>query len=610
MRMTNPWRLAAILGLATLLAPAAMAEKKVLRLVFDGPILEQASPDAMFFSMLMGGSKPRTLRGVCDEINKAAADANVAGIALIIDQAAANLPQVEELTRTLAAFRGKGKKVLAYLDYATNGSYALAVAADHITFAENSDLSLTGLHAELSYYKGMLDKLGVEAEMLHCGAYKSALEPYVRTSPSPEAAENVNWLLDGIFNRWVQLLADGRKLSVEQIKDAVDQGGLTSSEALKRKLVDSVGSLSDFKQLIDKEFGADATVIKSYSAKEKLEFDTENPFAIFSMFSEMMEKSSATTKPGIALIHVDGGIIVGKSQADMLSGSSTAGSTTIRAALEQAADDPNIKAVVLRVDSPGGSAIASDIIWKSASRCAKAKPLIVSMGRVAGSGGYYVAIPGDTIFAEETTITGSIGVVGGKMVLKGLFEDKLGITTTEFSRGKRAGIMSSNRKWNDDERGWITGYMNSVYEQFKGRVTASRGPKIKGNLEDLAGGRVYTGRQALERGLVDKIGGLQDAFALAASKAGLKDYETYALPRDPDLADVLRKMMGEDTQDEYEVQLTLGNDPLNSLVGAAAPLLKTLAPHQLRSAVEALRQLSVLNAEHVSCFQPLDVQLR
>ncbi|MBI5863401.1 MAG: S49 family peptidase [Planctomycetes bacterium] len=234
-----------VMGLAMVLALAlsgdALAAKKVLRIKLDGPVAESPGNDNPF-SMLMAGQKPPTLYGLIQEIEKAGKDADIGGIILVLDQPQVGLAHVEELTRALKSFRTAGKKVLCYTDHASNSSYAMACAADFVMLAENSELDIVGPHAEMEYYKGMLDKLGLEMEMLHCGAFKSALEPFVRTEPSKEAAENINWLLDGIYNRWVTLLADGRNQTPEQIKAAIDTAPLLVEEALKRKLIDSTGS--------------------------------------------------------------------------------------------------------------------------------------------------------------------------------------------------------------------------------------------------------------------------------------------------------------------------------------------------------------------------------
>ncbi len=601
--------LAGVLLLAALAAPSALADKSVLRIVFDGPVAE-APTEEFDLGMLFGGQKPRTLREITTTIDKATKDASVAGIMMIVESPSMSVAQLEEITRTLGAFRKAGKKVHCYFDSASNLSYALSCAADDITLAENGELAILGLNAQLSFYKGLLDKIGVQADMLHCGAYKSALEPYTRTEPSKEAADNVNWLLDGIFDRWIRLLADGRKLSPTQIQAAVDSAPIDAKRALELKLVDEVSSFSAFQQRIRKEYGRDVKIIKRMDKKDDLEIDLENPFAFFSMFSKLMKEGSEESKPGIGLIYIDGPIATGTNQADPLMGGTTAGSTTLRAAFDRAAKDENVKAVVVRVNSPGGSALASDIIWEAATRCGKEKPLVVSMGGVAGSGGYYVAIPADTIFAEEATITASIGVVGGKMVTRGLFEEKLGITTTEFPRGKRASLYSTERPWNEDERTAMAAYMDGIYGQFKGRIKQSRGDRIKGKLEDMAEGRVYTGKQALERGLIDKLGGLDDAIRFAAAKVGMADYEIHILPKKKNFFDVLKKIMGEDTDDDYDFVASLPTPQTDTLLGAAVPLLQHIAPDASRRILADLRNLALLQREGVLCVMPLNLSVK
>lgn len=600
---------AIVFVVALLVTDRADASKKLLRLRLDGPVLE-APADDMDLSVIFGGQKAKTLRQWINMIDKAAGDRDIHGIVMLVENPGLGLSQVEEFTRALKRFQKTGKKVYCYIDYAGNVSYALAAAADHITLAQYSGLEILGLHAELSYFKGLFEKIGVEADMMHCGDYKSALEPFTRTEPSKEAAEQINWLLDGLFGRWQQLIADGRGLSPADVKAAIDAAPLNAETAEKRRLVDAVASFADFKQMIKKEYGQDVEVVKKYPKDKDFSLKFDNPFALIETISKLFEKTTETAKPGIGLIYIEGAIVTGPSGKGMLAGS-TVGSTTIRAAFEKARQDDNIKAVVVRVNSPGGSALASDIIWVAETRCAKVKPLVVSMGNVAGSGGYYVAIPGDMIFAEESTITGSIGVVGGKFVTKGLFEDKLGITTTEFDRGKNAGLMSMNRRWNDSEREHIRRLLYEVYDQFKGRVIESRGDRIKGDLEPLAGGRVYTGRQALEHGLVDRIGGLYEALEYAAEKADLDDYEVYVLPKKKGFEDILMTLLGEETEDEWEIGLPSGPTMLNDpILRSLLPILEQLDPERLRSIVNGLRNIMILNREHVGVFMPFEMRLR
>lgn len=614
-RMTGILLAVAVLGVAC----CSAAPKQVLRIHLDGRILEAPPPDMGLMSLFGKGEHEMTLRERVNQIRKAADDKNIAGMALILEAPQASLAQVEELTRALHDFRAKGKKIHAYLESANNLSYVIACSADSITLTEYGDLETVGLHGSVSFYKGLFEKLGVQADMLHCGAYKAALEPYTRTEPSKEFAENINWLLDGEYARWTQLIADGRHLKPEEVKNVVDHAPMPADAALKAKMIDKVASYEDFVKALKADFGSDTKFVKHYPRDEDdgvdLELDTDNPFAMFTQMQGILQKimnegKEDADKNGVALIYIDGGINMGESEESPFGGSSGVGSTTIRKAFAEALADDHVKAIVVRVDSPGGSALASDIMWKAAMRAKAVKPIVVSMGGVAGSGGYYVALPGEVIFAEESTITGSIGVVGGKLVWKGLFEEKLGITTTEFLRGKNSGLMSANRAWNDEDRKFMQDYMNSVYEQFKGRVKASRGDRIKGDLEQMAGGRVYTGKQALELGLIDKIGGLTEALAYAAEKVSLgKDYAVHVLPRKKDIGAIFAEILGKETDDAWDVALPhlTSADPLTR---ALAGLLKSVAPEQLRSVASGLQNILILDREHIGCFMPLQLNVR
>ena len=295
--LTGGWLV--LLGL--LLTSETLAAKTVLRLRVDGSISE--TPAGAAGLMAMFENKPvSNLREWVTTVRHAAADREIAGLVLVIEDPEANLAQIEEMTRALQAFRAKGKPVLCYLDEAGNGTYALACAADHITLAENSELGIIGLQAELMYFKGLMDKLGVEMDMLHCGAYKSALEPFTRTAPSPEAAENINWLLDGLYDRWIALIAQGRKLPADEVRRLVDRAPLTAADALQGKLVDAVGSFASFTERVRREFGADVKVLKKYEREPEEKLDTSNPFAFFELFSKLLEGVAEPTAPGLGVV--------------------------------------------------------------------------------------------------------------------------------------------------------------------------------------------------------------------------------------------------------------------------------------------------------------------
>ncbi|MCA9243369.1 MAG: signal peptide peptidase SppA [Phycisphaerales bacterium] len=621
----GPLGLTAIaLAVSVLAASPALAGKSLMRLVFDKPLLESSPPDAALMA-LFTGEQPKTLYSVVKKIEAAQTDSKIDGIVMILENAGMPLAHVEELTRAFNKFRSSGKKVYCYTDYAGNGAFALASAADHITLAENGDLEIMGLNAQLWYYRGLLEKIGVQADMLHCGAYKSALEPYTRDEPSPEAAENVDWLLDGIYNRWIQIMADGRHVSADQMRDAVNHAPLRAEEAKNRKLIDAIGSYESFAEMLRDEYGSDVKLVKKYNEKNELEVDLQNPFAFFDLLTQLMTPKPESKKPAIGLIYIEGGIVTGRNEPSPFGGGASAASTTLRKAFDVARRDDAIKAVVVRINSPGGSALASDIIWKAIRRCAEKKPVIASMGSVAGSGGYYVAIPAETIFAEDCTITGSIGVVGGKFVWHELWTDKLGANVVEFNRGERSGLMSPNHAWTDSERDSMQKMMNSIYTQFRDRVMTSRGGKLKADLDQLAGGRVFTGQQALERGLVDRIGGLIDAIEFAANRAGETDYDVVTLPKQDEFAEIFAALSGQDREDEYDIGATgpatlfrastpAFNNALSAYLGDAAglvsPAIRQLAPDQYDVFMSGLQNMAILNSEKAGCFMPFYMSVR
>ena len=355
--------------------------------------------------------------------------------------------------------------------------------------------------------------------------------------------------------------------------------------------------------MLREKYGKKVVFEKKYGKKKSPKMDFSNPFAMFKIMGDILGdgKKSASKKPAVAIVYVDGGIDIGSGKVSAF-GTSGASAIEIRKALDEVAKDDAIKAVVLRVDSPGGSAVASEIILDATQRVKAKKPFVVSMGDVAGSGGYYVACASDVIFADASTITGSIGVVGGKMVTTGLWE-KVGIHFKEYKRGENAGIMSSTAVFSPTERVKIQGWMDEVYGVFKSHVEASRGKRLKKPLDELAGGRVYTGKQALELGLVDKLGTMQDAIEFIAAQAKTKDYEIRVVPEPKSF---IEKLMEELTGDKDEpnrlVKLRAANQV--SLIDLAQPYLKQLDPSRVRLVTRALQQLQVMQRDGATLMMP------
>ena len=517
--------------LTIVLAPAVRADdekpdkktdKKPTVAVFklEGELTEQPAPDAFPF----GSLNQTNLKDLVAHMNKAADDAQVKGVVVLLEGASIGTAQKEEVRQAMKKLRDAGKEIYAHADSLQMGEYALLAGASRLSVVPTGDLWVTGMHGEAPYVRGLLDHIAVQPDFLTCGKYKSAAEVFMRREPSPEAHAMQNWLFDGIFETYCKMIAEGRKVDVAKVKAWIDDGPYTAERAKQVGLIDAVEHRQDFEAAIKKKIGDDLVFNKKYGEKEMPKPDFNNPFAIFKILGEMMGETKAKKKddkPAVGIVYVEGAISLGKSEPSPFGAAEGAHSTDIRKALDEAARDDNIKAVVLRVNSPGGSAVASEIILDATKRVKAKKPFVVSMGNVAGSGGYYVACASDTIFADESTITASIGVVSGKLVTNPMWA-RLGITFTPYQRGKNAGMLSSAKPFSDEERKRMQGYMDEIYGVFKNHVTTIRGSKLKKPIDELAGGRVFTGKMAVENKLVDRVGTLDDAITEAKSLAGLK----------------------------------------------------------------------------------------
>ncbi len=471
------------------------------------------------------------LRETMKRFEKAAKDKNVAALILDIQSPELGRGKVEELRGAIQRFRTSGKKVYAILDSAMPTDYLVACACDEIIMPETGELMLPGVHAEATFYRGLLAKLGIEADYIHIGAYKSYAESMTRDNFSEPVRENMNSLIDSLYDEMITTIVKDRPISIAQAKEVVDTGLLSAQKAKELGLIDRVEYPDALRNELAEKYEADPLVfVKNYGKKE-VDTDFSGPMGFMKLMQLMMGGNSTTSEghgKKIAIVYAVGPISTGKSETNMF-GDETIGSTTIIEALREANEDKQVVAIVLRVDSPGGSALASDLIWHETQILKK--PLVASMGDVAASGGYYISMGAKKIIASPSTITGSIGVVGGKMAVTGLYE-KLGITTETIERGKNSGLFSSSGKFTDSQREVIKKMMEETYDQFTSK--ASKGRKMPlDKLKELAGGRIYTGRQAKEKGLVDDLGSLHDAVVEAKKLAGLEpnaDVRTEVLP--------------------------------------------------------------------------------
>lgn len=525
-------------------------------------------------------------------LEKAAKDKSVTGLVLDFQSPNIGRGKVEELRGAIARFRATGKKVYATLDSAMPADYLVACACDEIIMPETGDLMLPGVHAEAMFYKGLLAKLGVEADFIHIGDFKGAAEPMTREGFSEPVRENMTSLIDSLYDEMISTIVKNRPVSISQAKEAVDTGMISAKRAKELGLIDRVAYPETLREELSKKYDAESLVyVKNYGKKE-VDTDFSGPMGFMKLMQVMMGGGSSSSEgkgKKIAIVYAVGPIHSGKSDSDMFGGQSI-GSTTIIEALRKANEDKNVAAIVLRIDSPGGSALASDLIWHETQVIKK--PIVASMSDVAASGGYYIAMGANKIVAAPSTITGSIGVVGGKLALKGLY-DKIGITTETIERGKNSGLFASSGKFTDSQRAVVKKMMEDTYDQFTEKAAKGRKMPVD-KLRALAGGRVYSGRQAKENGLVDQLGTLHDAIIEAKKLAGIDADADVRLQVLPEPTNFFESLFG-DLEAEKEVRIE------RSLEG--------LAPEMVNVARKAAQLRRVFDGP-AALVMPFDLEIR
>jgi protease-4 len=583
-------------------AEAGVEEPKPRVAVFRlaGEVTEVPTDEALPF-----GSGPSiSLRELVARLKKAREDKAVKAAIVLVEGGGYSLAQAEELRQAMTQFRAAGKEIYSHADSLEMGTYVLLSGASRLSVVPTGDLWVIGMSGESPYLAGLLEKIGVQPDFLTCGEFKSAAEIFMRKGPSPQAEKMQNWLLDGLYETEVSLIASGRKVDAAKVKGWIDNGPYSAEKAKEAGLIDAVEHRADFLEQVKQKVGDKPIIDLKYGQKKGPQVDFSSPMGILNFYGELLSgPKKKTYKTSVAIVHVDGPIVLGSPSADPLMGSGgAAASTTIRKALEKCLADDTIKAVVLRVSSPGGSATASEIILDATKRLKAKKPFVVSMGSVAASGGYYVSCASDTIFADESTITGSIGVVGGKLATTGLW-DKVGISWKSYRRGQNAGLLSGSQIFSDAERKKMQSWMDDIYGVFKGHVTAIRRERLKKPIDELAGGRVYTGKQALELGLVDKLGTLEDAIKFVAAEAKMEDYEVRTVPEPKNFVELLMSdLQGGDSDKQLSLTALAPRTP--SLWETALPMLQGLDPERLRAVRQAFIRLELLRSEGAVLMAP------
>jgi protease-4 len=499
--------LSIVLAFAAYLASGrgpSVPEESVLVMRPGGELVEVVPDDVV--GQVLGG-ETATVRGFIESLQKARRDPRITAVLLL--PSTLDLPfwgKVQELRDAIVDFRRSGKSVVAFLEYGGDREYYLASAADRVFLLPTSPLDLTGIASYEVFLRGALDKLGAYPDFVHVGAYKTAVNQFTEKGFTPEHREMTESLNRDLYEQLVRGIAEARKKTPDEVRRLLDEGPFTPEAARQAGLVDELAYLD---QLDDRV----AALKLNAQSRERIE---EEDYRRVSLRSLGVGGSSR-----IAVLYASGVIASGSSTQDTVNGA-VVGSDTMVEQLELIRDDDSIKAIVLRVDSPGGSSVASDVIWRelSITRDQKpSRPLIASMSDLAASGGYYISMPAQVIVAQPGTLTGSIGIFGGKVAIGDTLE-KVGITTAVVQSGRNATLGSPFEPFTVEQREKLMTYMQSFYDGFVRKAAASR-HRTPEQIHAVAQGRVWTGRQAREQGLVDELGGLDRAVAIAKERAGI-----------------------------------------------------------------------------------------
>ena len=443
-------------------------------------------------------------------------DADVAGVLIRINGSSYGMAQLQEMSDAILDFRESGRVVLCYLSSCSTGDYIVAATCDGILIHPATEVRLIGLRTERSFYKGALDMLGVRADLEHIGKYKSASEAFTRQEMSEAHREIQNIILDDLYEQLVDAIAEGRGWTHEDVKKRINEGPYTARQALATELVDRAVYEDELPDVVTELTNnpTDLVTLSDYAGRGVDTQDWQVP------------------QPKVAIIEAKGLMLTGDSFVDPFLGTQVMGADTITRVVREVKDNNDIKAVVLRIDSGGGLVTAADTIWRELVRLTQVKPLVVSMGDVAASGGYYIAAPADTIVAEPGTITGSIGVISGKYSFKGLYE-KLGIHKEILKRGEHADFYTDYGDYPPSEQAIVQKQLQEIYDDFIKKVALGRTELTVEDVDRLGQGRIWSGRQAQENGLVDRLGGLSLALAIARERAGLgeKSFEIVQFPK-------------------------------------------------------------------------------
>lgn len=480
----------------------------------DHEIAERNPSEPWWYDLIPGRKPPLSLESLHDALHRTATDPMVKGILLLVKNPSLSLAQAQSLTALLARFRewdatqnpeSPRKEIIVHLEQITMPAYVAACAADRILVTPLTTWDVLGLRSTPTFLKETLAKLGIEMDVIQIAPWKSALDSLTHTEMSPEYAEQINWLLDSWYADITQAVAEGRGQSIDTVKMLIDGAPWDAEQALAHGLIDGIAYEDELPILLGTE--DEPAQLKRYAKIRGL----------------LLRQPRSAPSHAVGVISMQGTIMPGESQSQPIDlpifGRQTLGSSTAQQQIRAARQDDSLAAVVIHVDSPGGSALASDLIWRELQLLCKEKPVVIYMGNVAASGGYYIAMGAQQIIAQSASLTGSIGVVTGKPVTTSTYA-KVGATRAVIQRGSHAGLYADDHRWAGSEREKIEEGVQYTYELFKNRVADGRNLPYA-TLDAIANGRVWTGVQAKEHGLIDSLGDFQLALAKACELAEL-----------------------------------------------------------------------------------------
>jgi len=578
--------LVAIIGLALLMESAgrpSVSNNSVLVLNISGDLPDYSYEDPT--ARLLGFRQPPSFTSLMTQLRKAKVDPRISAVLLDVRFPQIGWGKADELRDAIIDLKQSGKPVYAYMEIGSNKEYYIASAADKVFLPPTGDLYINGFAANVMFYRGTLDKIGVEPEFIQIGPkYKNAPDQYTRKDMGEGHREVTNSILDSYLDRYTRTIAEARKKTPEDVRALIDDAPYNAVKAKALGLIDETLYRDQVDEELKKQLG--------YKEGDKL-----RSLSGYDYRDIRADSLGLNNGQSVAVIYASGPIVGGRSSDGTFGGTQTTGSDTVVEAINDAAADETIKAIILRVDSPGGSALASDLMWHAIENAkARKKPVVVSMSDYAASGGYYISCNADKIVAQPNTLTGSIGMFTGKMNVKGLYT-WLGISNEYILKGKNAGLFRETEKWSESERAKMLESANTVYyENFLPKVAKGRNMTTEA-VDAIGQGHVWTGTQGKERGLVDEIGGLEKAIEIAKQLAGLpadRDVRRVVFPAPRPLFETLFDDSGDSEAKAKQQQEALIN----------------IMPKEMQRAMRLASVFNQMNRGEAIMMLPFDLEIK